>query len=262
MSKTSKASKKSETVTEVVAPVATPAPEVVKKEPKAKKAPKEVVAEPVAAVVPEPVAAPGSAAPGSATPGSATPAPAKKAKKVKQESEATVVVVSEPVAVAVESVTISVTEPTSLAGDYSEFMGKLQQVSTLLSLLKSEFRLLEKKTSRELRTATKASAKRKRKCGNRSPSGFVKPTLISDELAGFLSRPLGSQLARTDVTREINDYIRTNKLQHPENGRRINADAKLMSLLKLKEGDELTYFNLQRYMSPHFAKSTPAVAAL
>ena len=245
MSKTSKASKKSETVTEVVAapaPVAT-APEVVKKEPKAKKAPKEVVAEPVVPVV---VA--------ESTP---APAPAKKSKKVKQEPETPVV--SEPTVVSVESVTISVTEPTSLAGDYSEFMGKLQQVSALLSMLKTEFRLLEKKSSRELRTATKASAKRKRKCGNRSPSGFVKPTLISDELAGFLSRPLGSQLARTDVTREINDYIRTHKLQHPENGRRINADEKLMALLKLKEGDELTYFNLQRYMSPHFAKSTPAV---
>jgi chromatin remodeling complex protein RSC6 len=242
MSKTSKASKKSETVTEAVAPAAaTPAPEVVKKEPKAKKAPKEVVAEPVVPVV-EVVAE--------------TPAPAKKAKKVKQEPETKV----EPVAVPVEQVTISVTEPTSLAGDYTEFMSKLQQVSTLLSMLKSEFRLLEKKSSRELRTATKASAKRKRKCGNRSPSGFVKPTLISDELAAFLARPLGSQLARTDVTREINDYIRTHKLQHPENGRRINADAKLMALLKLKEGDELTYFNLQRYMSPHFAKSTPAVA--
>ena len=243
MSKTSKAIKKSETVTEVVAAPVTPAPEVVKKEPKAKKAPKEVVAEPVVPVV---VA--------ESTP---APAPAKKSKKVKQEPETPVV--SEPMTVQVESVTISVTEPTSLAGDYSEFMGKLQQVSALLSMLKTEFRLLEKKSSRELRTATKASAKRKRKCGNRSPSGFVKPTLISDELAGFLSRPLGSQLARTDVTREINDYIRTHKLQHPENGRRINADEKLMALLKLKEGDELTYFNLQRYMSPHFAKSTPAV---
>ena len=261
MSKTSKASKKSETVTEVVATPApvtpapvtpapvTPAPEVVKK---AKKAPKEVAPEPVVPVVAEPTPAPASAAPASA-------APAKKAKKVKQEPETPVV--AEPTVVAVESVTISVTEPTSLAGDYSEFMGKLQQVSALLSMLKTEFRLLEKKSSRELRTATKASAKRKRKCGNRSPSGFVKPTLISDELAGFLSRPLGSQLARTDVTREINDYIRTHKLQHPENGRRINADEKLMALLKLKEGDELTYFNLQRYMSPHFAKSTPAVVA-
>jgi len=31
--------------------------------------------------------------------------------------------------------------------------------------------------------------------------------------------------------------------------------------LKLKKGDELTYFNLQKYMAGHFAKSTPAVVA-
>jgi hypothetical protein len=31
--------------------------------------------------------------------------------------------------------------------------------------------------------------------------------------------------------------------------------------LKLKKTDELTYFNLQRYMSPHFAKSEKALAA-
>jgi len=35
----------------------------------------------------------------------------------------------------------------------------------------------------------------------------------------------------------------------------------LMTLLKLSPTDELTYFNLQRYMSPHFAKSAPAVVA-
>jgi hypothetical protein len=32
--------------------------------------------------------------------------------------------------------------------------------------------------------------------------------------------------------------------------------------LKLKKGEELTYFNLQKYMAAHFAKSTPAVAAV
>jgi chromatin remodeling complex protein RSC6 len=66
------------------------------------------------------------------------------------------------------------------------------------------------------------------------------------------------------VTREINAYIRTNNLQDKENGRRINPDSKLKSLLKLKKGEELTYFNLQRYMSPHFAtaKSTAAAVAI
>jgi chromatin remodeling complex protein RSC6 len=65
-------------------------------------------------------------------------------------------------------------------------------------------------------------------------------------------------MARTDVTREINKYIRTNNLQDKENGRKIIPDKKLTSLLKLKKGDELTYFNLQRYMSPHFAKASSA----
>lgn len=68
-------------------------------------------------------------------------------------------------------------------------------------------------------------------------------------------------MARTSVTREINTYIRANNLQDPANGRKINPDAKLTILLKLKKSDELTYFNLQRYMSPHFAKSVKAEAA-
>jgi upstream activation factor subunit UAF30 len=149
----------------------------------------------------------------------------------------------------------------SISGDFTEFMAKLQQVSSLLTTLKSEFRGLEKKASRELKTANKASAKRKRKTGNRSPSGFVKPTLISNELAAFLGKTQGAEMARTDVTREINAYIRANKLQDTSNGRKINADTKLSSLLKLNQGDELTYFNLQRYMSPHFAKVSSGIVA-
>ena len=143
----------------------------------------------------------------------------------------------------------------TVSTDFADFMVHLQQLSTVISSLKTEFRNLEKKATRELKTAAKVSNKRKRKTGNRSPSGFVKPTLISDELATFLGKTTGTQMARTEVTREINAYIREHKLQDKTNGRRINADTKLSSLLKLTSGEELTYFNLQRYMSPHFAKS-------
>ena len=129
----------------------------------------------------------------------------------------------------------------------------------LFGSLKTEFRLLEKKWNRELKTAQKSQAKRKRKSGNRQPSGFVKPTKISDELAQFLEKPLGSEMARTDVTREINKYIRSQNLQDKDNGRKINPDAKLQTLLKINKTDELTYFNLQRYMSPHFYKSEKAL---
>ena len=82
--------------------------------------------------------------------------------------------------------------------------------------------------------------------------GFIQPNLISDELAIFLGKPLGTLMSRSDVTREMNVYIRTNDLQDKVDGRKINADMKLSTLLKLKGDEEFTYFNLQRFISQHF----------
>jgi chromatin remodeling complex protein RSC6 len=171
------------------------------------------------------------------------------------------VTVSTPAPAPVELVVaeVSAAEPDTpkLSAD---FFTKLQAMSGMISALKTEYRALEKTWSRQVKSAQKMSSKRKRKAGNRAPSGFVKPTKISDELASFLGKEIGSEMARTEVTRSINTYIRANSLQNKENGRKIIPDAKLSALLKLKTTDELTYFNLQRYMSPHFAKANKAVA--
>lgn len=88
----------------------------------------------------------------------------------------------------------------------------------------------------------------------RVPSGFITPTRISDELAKFLKVPVGTQLTRVDVSKLINGYITVNKLQDSKNGRIINPDAKLRKLLRIPPTDELTYFNMQRYMKPHFIR--------
>jgi upstream activation factor subunit UAF30 len=203
----------------------------------------------------------------------ATTVPVVKVPKAKVPKAAATSVVVAPTTTVTEIVaapTVSdTTTPTVTAADSdvdlaaisTEFLAKLNQLSSLIGSLKTEYRSLEKKWTREIKTAQKTNAKRKRKSGNRQPSGFVKPTKISDELAKFLEKPVGSEMARTDVTREINKYIRSHSLQDKENGRKINPDAKLQTLLKLKKTDELTYFNLQRYMSPHFAKSEKALAA-
>ena len=143
---------------------------------------------------------------------------------------------------------------------YSSVLTKLQSAQAVLASIRSEVNELKRQHARELRAANKAN-KRRKTSANRAPSGFVKPTLISNELAAFLGKPEGSVLARTEVTREVNAYIRNQKLQDKDNGRKINPDAKLLKLLKLKKGDELTYFNLQKYMAAHFAKSSAAPAA-
>jgi upstream activation factor subunit UAF30 len=188
----------------------------------------------------------------------ATVAPVEKTVKPKKEKKVENVVVEPVVVNAVVPPTDAVVEGgdvSELVAQSTEFLAKLNQASALFASLKTEFRTLEKRWSRELKTAQKSQSKRKRKSGNRQPSGFVKPTKISDELAKFLEKPVGSEMARTDVTREINQYIRSHNLQDKENGRKINPDTKLQTLLKLKKTDELTYFNLQRYMSPHFSKT-------
>ena len=148
----------------------------------------------------------------------------------------------------------------SLSDSFQELLGQLAVLRSQLTSVTGQVRALQKRSERELKNAQKAGRKRARKTGNRAPSGFVKPTKISKELAKFLGKPHGTEMARTEVTREINTYIRAHKLQDPKNGRRILADSKLRTLLKLKKDDELTYLNLQRYMSPHFAKSAKAKA--
>ena len=146
-------------------------------------------------------------------------------------------------------------DPT-LQDQFTELLAQLSSLRSQLTSVTSQVRVLSKKTERQIKLAQKAG-KKKRKSGNRAPSGFVKPTKISTELANFLGKEKGTEMARTAVTREINVYIREHKLQDPKNGRIIRPDAKLRKLLKLKKEDELTYFNLQRYMSPHFAKAKP-----
>ena len=141
----------------------------------------------------------------------------------------------------------------SITSGFSEFISKFQSMLSQFNSLKTELRSLEKATVKQLKIAQKLTNKKRRK-GTRAPSGFVRPSLISDELAKFLGKPSGTEMARTDVTREINKYIRANNLQDKENGRKINPDQQLTQLLKIEDTIDLTYFNLQKYMGPHFPK--------
>tara|TARA_A100001011_G_scaffold339536_1_gene371050 strand:- start:195 stop:836 length:642 start_codon:yes stop_codon:yes gene_type:complete len=131
----------------------------------------------------------------------------------------------------------------------------IQSMTTLLAKIKGDYKVLEKQVLKEARSMDKVNAKRKKSKGSRAPSGFVKPTKISKDLAKFLSVTEDTMMARTDVTKMITAYVKENKLQAPNNGRKILPDKKLMALLKCNTTDEVTYFNLQKYMKPHFIKS-------
>lgn len=220
-------------------------------------APSVAAAAPKSAPAPKaPKVAPAAAA---ASPAVAAPAAPAKAKQPKQPKEAVAAVAA--VASDVNVATPVGASSSAETGLFAASHTKLQTLVSALASLRSELRGIERQVERELRAARKASDKKRRKNVNRQPSGFVKPTLISNELATFLGKAIGSEMARTEVTREINAYIRDKSLQDKENGRRILPDAKLKKLLKLKDDDELTYFNLQRFMSPHFSTAAKLAAA-
>ena len=204
------------------------------------------------------------AAPVSTTPkveASASAAPkAPRAKKVASATQPA----AEPVAASAAPAAPVEAADASLSGlpvKMTEYSAKLQQLVGLLSTLKNDFKTLEKTVAREMKAAQKASSKKRRNNVNRKPSGFVKPTRISDELAAFLGKTVGTEMARTDVSKELNAYIQSNGLQDKANGRKINPDAKLAKLLKLSKEDELTYFNLQRFMKHHFIKAEVVATA-
>lgn len=198
----------------------------------------------------------------------ATTAPVAK-KAPKKVIDTPVAVVSDPVTVATPEVVDAIkTVDTkaeekvgNLSNAYVDCISKLTNIRQQLSASIIEMRTLQRRSERELKAVQKAGNKRKQRNANRAPSGFVKPTLVSDQLAEFLGKEKGAMVARVDVTREINKYIRENSLQDPANGRKINPDQKLKKLLVLEPTDELTYFNLQRFMRHHFKKSTPEVVA-
>ena len=181
-------------------------------------------------------------------------APKQRVKKVKAAAA------PEPVVETVQAVVEPAVElsETTATSKLAEFGAKLQQAAGFLSSMKADYKTLEKAVARELKNSQKASAKKRKTSGNRQPSGFTKPAPISDELAKFLGKATGTEMARTDVSKELNAYIRAKDLQDKSNGRRIHPDASLAKLLNLQSSDELTYFNLQKYMKHHFLKANVA----
>lgn len=137
---------------------------------------------------------------------------------------------------------------TTMLTEIDEITKKLKVFQTDLKKLQKEHQKLQKKhTSKK----TKVDEN-----GNKivQKTGFALPVPLSDQLCAFLKMPLGTHLSRTDVTREVNKYIKEQKLQDPENGRNILPDKLLKELLQPGQDDVVSYFNLQRYLSPHFSK--------
>jgi len=85
-------------------------------------------------------------------------------------------------------------------------------------------------------------------------NGFNRNLEVSLKLQEFLNLPDGEMVSRSEVTRRINKYINENGLKHPDNGRMIILDNKLLDLLEPPDGVQVTFLNMQKYLSKHYVK--------
>jgi chromatin remodeling complex protein RSC6 len=128
----------------------------------------------------------------------------------------------------------------------------MNQIASDVTEIKSSIKALAK-LLRKLRTTQDDPDGEKAKA-RASNNGFNRPLEISDKLRTFLGLADGETISRSDVTRRINAYVTTNGLKHPENGRVIILDEKLTTLLEPPTGLQITFLNIQKYLSPHYAK--------
>lgn len=134
------------------------------------------------------------------------------------------------------------------------------QVNTIQNQLKC----IEKNVKKELKNNKKICKDDKPK-KKRLPSGFAKPTKVTNELCEFMCQPAGTEIARTEVTKALVEYIQKNNLisKDKDSKQKIVPDDKLKHLLGLVDDcelDQLTYFSIQKYMNKHFISSKSAVA--
>jgi chromatin remodeling complex protein RSC6 len=195
------------------------------------------------------------------------PVAEKKAAKKPKAAAAAPVVETPVVAPVVETPAVAPVAETPAAdttvdtnAKLAEFGSKINQVSTLLAAMKADYKSLEKSIARDLKNASKSKKSKKSAVPNpnRQLSGFVKPSVVSDDLLAFVGKEKGTMMSRVEVSKEITAYIEKNGLKDKDNGRQINPDAKLTKLLQIGAGEVLTYFNLQRYLKIHFVKTVKA----
>jgi chromatin remodeling complex protein RSC6 len=95
-------------------------------------------------------------------------------------------------------------------------------------------------------------------------AGLLRPVQLSAELCSFLNVPSGTKLPRTEVVKRIAEYVRSNGIADPSDGRwfvlnKSPSGASLADLLG-NPPERQGYFTLNKYLNRHLT-SLPGPSA-
>jgi len=188
-----------------------------------------------------------------AAPVAAAPA----AKKAASKPVVAAAAVAAPVAVAPVASAVAVEAPAV------ETKTVDQEISALIAVFQSQrdqsvaaiksLQKLQKRVSKEVKEAGRRRRRAKKEDENgvpkeKRPTIFTTPVTLKDDLCGFLNKAKGSQMTPADVTRAFSAYVDSNKLKDAEKGHTIHPDAAMRKVLGVKDGETLTYRNIQSYL--------------
>ncbi len=209
------------------------------------------------------VAAPAPVAAAPAVAAAAAPAKAVKAPAAKKEKAAAPAPVAAPVASEVTAPATEAAPQRSVSEEIADLVAEFTKVRDAAGKAITALKKLDRRVAKDIKEARKRRKSKKTEEAGASdkpkkPNVFENPNPISNALCDFFGRAHGSMMSRAEVTSEVAAYIKRNSLQ---NKHEIKPDAKLTGLLGLKEGDKLTYFNIQKYLNTHYLNNAASKAA-
>lgn len=190
-----------------------------------------------------------------AAPVAATPAVVEKAPKKAAASKtvAAAPVAAAPVAAAVSSADAVAVEQKSVEQEIAGLIAVHQNLRDQSVAAIKTLQKLQKRVAREVKEAGRRRRRAKKEDENgapkeKRPTIFTTPVTLKNELCSFLGKANGFQMTPADVTRAFSAYVDSHKLKDAEKGHTIHPDAAMRKVLGLKEGENLTYRNIQSYL--------------
>jgi hypothetical protein len=201
------------------------------------------------------------------------------AKKVSKKSDAPVAEVAAPVAAVAEKAKKAAAKPAAAAAvaaapvastvapaadaPVAETKTVEQEVGSLIAVFQQQrdqavaaiktLQRLQKRVAKDVKEAGRRRRRGKKETEDgapkeKRPTIFTTPVTLKDQLCAFLGKAKGSQMTPADVTRAFSAYVDSKKLKDAEKGHTIHPDEPMRKVLGVKDGETLTYRNIQSYL--------------
>lgn len=185
----------------------------------------------------------------------AVTAPVKKAKAAAPAAAATTTAApaaAAPAPVATAVAEVAAAEVKTIEQEIAGLIATHQKVRDESIAAIKTLQRFQKRVAKDLKEAGRRRRRVKKEddgtVKEKRPTIFTTPVTIKDELCVFLNKPKGTQMTPADVTRAFSAYVETHKLKDAEKGHTIHPDAAMRKVLGVKEGENLSYRNVQSYL--------------